>query len=234
MKAILLHHAGGDKYAFNNLKKNLAADFECLPIELPGRGNRYNELLIKDFGNALNDYFYRLKNELQQDYFFVGVSMGAVFAYELTHLFLQQALPLPHYLFLASRRSEEDYEDPQVYSYSSPDKLWKHVLSFDQNSEKIAEHPELSLLFEPILRADFAIIEDYNKIYEPKKTLPVPASVMYGKNDFLKNDRKTAGNWQRHFVPEIDVKKFDGGHFFLYENSDAANYIKQTMKVGKR
>ena len=45
-KAILFHHAGGDKYAFDKLRKNLLSEIESLAIELPGRGDKFGENLL--------------------------------------------------------------------------------------------------------------------------------------------------------------------------------------------
>ena len=51
----ILHYAGGNVYSFNFLKKYVEPYFEVISVELPGRGRRMSEGLIKDKGEAIRD-----------------------------------------------------------------------------------------------------------------------------------------------------------------------------------
>ncbi len=44
----LLHFAGGNYYSFRFMFPQLN-EFEIIPVELPGRGKRMKENLLKDF-----------------------------------------------------------------------------------------------------------------------------------------------------------------------------------------
>lgn len=68
-KAILLHHAGGDKYAFDRLKRNLLPEIESIAVELPGRGDRFSESLLYNYKDVVQEYFRQLKDELNGDFF---------------------------------------------------------------------------------------------------------------------------------------------------------------------
>lgn len=230
MKAILLHHAGGDRYAFKGVEEKLSAYFETKSIELPGRGDRFGEKRLTNFDLSLHDMLAQIEQEIEAPYFFVGVSMGVVFAYELTHFLQAEGHPLPRALFLASRRSEEDYSDLQRFALSEKEVFWEHILTYDEKSKQLLHHPEILEVIEPVLRADFSILEDYHDTYSLKPKLPIPAYILYGSEDLQKNNEKTSANWQKHFTTNIEIKIFDGGHFFLYENKEVAAYIISKMK----
>lgn len=230
MKAILLHHAGGDRYAFKRVEEKLSAHFATKSIELPGRGDRFDEKRLTNFEFALHDMLTHVEPEINEPYFFVGVSMGVVFAYELTHLLQAEGHPLPRALFLASRRSEEDYSDLQRFALSEKEVFWEHIMTYDDKSKQLLHHPEILEVVEPVLRADFEILEDYHDTYLPKQKLDIPAYILYGKEDLEKNNAHTSANWQKHFTSFFEVKIFDGGHFFLYENEDVASYIISKLK----
>ena len=229
MKAILLHHAGGDKYAFKNVQQWLLPEFESIAIELPGRSDRFSEALLVDMHSITEDIFNQIKNELNDDYFFVGISMGTLVAYLLTHKIKEKNLPLPKHLFLASRLSPDSYYNEPSVRNTSSDEFWKIVIQYDGVPQGLIEHKELREFYEPILRADFEALEKYNISHQPKEKLNVPVSILIGKNDIRNITMQTAQDWNRHFYNEILFKEFDGGHFFVYENIAVAQYIKSTL-----
>ena len=61
MKAILLHHAGGDKYVYRNMQQNLSPEMESIALELPGRGDRFSEIFATTLaairGRSINPEF---------------------------------------------------------------------------------------------------------------------------------------------------------------------------------
>ncbi len=230
MKAILLHHAGGDRYAFKRVEEKLSPHFATKCIELPGRGDRFGEKRLTNFEFALHDILTQIEKEINEPYFFVGVSMGVAFAFELTHVLQAEGHPLPNALFLASRRSEEDYSELQRFSLSDKEVFWEHILTYDEKSKHLLHHPEILEVVEPVLRADFSILEDYHDTYALKPKLPVPAYILYGAEDLHKNNEETSAKWQKHFTTTIEVKIFEGGHFFLYENQEVASFIISKMK----
>ena len=90
MKAFLLHHAGGDKYAYLNMQQNLLPEVQAFAFELPGRSDRINEPFIKNIYDAVDDIYKQLLPHLQDNYCIVGNSMGAAVAYLLSHKLKQE------------------------------------------------------------------------------------------------------------------------------------------------
>jgi external thioesterase TEII len=78
--------AGGNCYSFQFLK-NYLPDYECITLELPGRGRRMNESFLKDFGTACADIFAQIKKKVSSNRFLIyGHSMGAMITLKVTTL----------------------------------------------------------------------------------------------------------------------------------------------------
>ena len=233
MKAILLHHAGGDKYAFKNMQQWLLPEIQSIAVEVPGRSDSFSEPLLHDIHAITDDIFHQLKNEIKQDYFFVGVSMGTLVAYLLCHQLKENNLPLPKHLFLASRLSPDAYLHEPTIMHISSDAFWKVVIQYNGVPDALIQHQELRELYEPILRADFEALEKYNISHQAKELLEIPTTILMGKEDSRNITLQTAQTWNHHFTKEIAYKEFDGGHFFVYENENVAKYIKEIISFGK-
>lgn len=229
MKAILLHHAGGDKYSFRNLQEWLLPEIQSIAVDVPGRGDRFGEPLMNDIHEMTEDVFHQIKNELNEDYFFAGVSMGTLIAYLLCFKIKENNLPLPGHLFLASRLSPDSYFNEPTIMNTSSEEFWKVVIQYNGVPDALMKHQELRDMYEPILRSDFEALEKYNISHSVKEQLNVSASILIGKNDVRNITMNTAKDWTHHFINETDFKEFDGGHFFVYENKDVAKFIKSTM-----
>ena len=210
-KAILLHHAGGDKYAFDKLRKNLLPEIESIAIELPGRGDRFGENLLYDYKDVVQDYFQQIKNELYNDYFFIGVSMGTMAAFELCHLLKKENLPLPTHLFLAARLSPNSYKNEATIIGISSDEFWKVVQKYNGVPAQLLAHKELRELYEPILRADFEVLEKYNIIHHDLPKLDVETHVVFGNEDTNNITLEIAKDWSAYFSKDVVYKEFRHG-----------------------
>lgn len=231
-KAILLHHAGGDKYAFDRLKRNLLPEIESIAVELPGRGDRFSESLLYNYKDVVQEYFRQLKDELNGDFFLVGVSMGTMAAYELCLLLEKENLKLPTHLFLASRLSPNSYKNETATIGIPSDEFWKIVQQYNGVPEQLIAHKELREFYEPILRADFEVLEKYNNIEHQAQQLNIETHIIFGKEDTKNITLQTAQAWSAHFS-DIHFKEFEGGHFFAYEKEEVAAYIKSIVLHGK-
>ncbi len=221
-KMFLLHHAGGDKYAYRALQQELSLHYEAIALEIPGRGDRYAEPLLYDMDSVVDDLYAQIKPMLTDNYAFVGVSMGALKAFLLTHRIFEDKCPLPQHLFLASRKSILGYRSHIAIAHLNTSDFWNGVAQYGGVSEKMLAHPELLELYEPILRADFQALEKFSNYDFPP--LPMPASILIGKEDTIAIEDTLP--WQHSFISPIETQVFSGGHFFVYEQIlEIAAYI---------
>ncbi|MCC6582728.1 MAG: thioesterase [Chitinophagales bacterium] len=229
MKAILLHHAGGDKYAYRNMQQLLLPEIESIAFELPGRSDRFSEKFVQNLEAAVDDIYRQLIQQLPEEYCIIGNSMGSIMGFLLTHKLQEENKPLPKFLFLASRLSPDAYKDePNIIGISSDD-FWKVVQQYDGVPAQLLAHKELKEFYEPILRSDFELLQHFNETFENIEPINVPASILFGDKDVRNVSAEKMQGWRKFFTTDVDIQSFEGGHFFLYENEKVVDFIKQKV-----
>lgn len=229
MKAILLHHAGGDKYAYRNMQERLLPEIESIAFELPGRSDRFSEKFLQNLEEAVDDIYRQLIQQLPDEYCIIGNSMGSIIGFLLAHKLKWENKPLPKHLFLASRLSPDAYKnEPNIIGIASDD-FWKVVQQYDGVPAQLLVHKELKEFYEPILRADFELLQHFNQTFENEAPLDIPATVLFGDKDVRNVSAEKMQGWRKFFTTDVDIQSFEGGHFFLYENEKVVDFIKQKV-----
>jgi surfactin synthase thioesterase subunit len=223
MKAILLHHAGGDKYAWRAYESFLAPELTPVALEIPGRGDRFGESLLTSMHDMADDIFNQVKTHTTAPYIMAGKSMGALLTYLVLCSLQDAGLRLPEQVFLGSRKCPASYPHQHPIYYKDTATFWEGVKEYGGISEALLQHAELRELFEPILRADFQALETYR--HADDRIFNIPATIMYGKQDRI--TAEALQSWQQYFSLPIDLYAFESGHFFMY---DEAEKITALMK----
>ncbi len=87
-------------YSFNTITPRLK-HLEVIPLELPGRGRRMHEELLKDFDLAAKDLYGQVVPKLNGAPFLIyGHSMGAYLGLRVTRM-LEEAGHPPAYLIVS-------------------------------------------------------------------------------------------------------------------------------------
>jgi len=105
------------------------------------------------------------------------------------------------------------YDLPFRYLLPKPS-LQETLKSYGGISEELLENEEAFNFFEPIIRADFKVIETWQ--YQMFNPLDIPASVITGTLEGMSTRDIQA--WQKEFSQPIDFLKLPGKHFFPFEN----------------
>jgi len=234
MKAILLHHAGGDKYAYRKMQQHLLPEIESIAVELPGRSDRITEKLVTSIEAAVEDIYLQILPHLNESYFLIGNSMGALIAFLLAHKLKQENKLLPRHLFLASRLSPDAYKNEPSITGISSDDFWKVVQQYDGVPKDLLGHKELKEFYEPILRSDFELLQHFNQTFEQIENIDVSASILFGNKDTRNVDEAKMQGWRKFFTSAIEISSFEGGHFFLYENEEVPKYIKSKVFITQK
>jgi medium-chain acyl-[acyl-carrier-protein] hydrolase len=80
---------------------------------------------------------------------------------------------------------------------------------------EILENEELMQLFEPMLRADFALSETHE--FNPGVRIESPTTLFWGEGDD-EVPREDMLAWSEHVAGTVDLVPFDGDHFFIHSH----------------
>lgn len=231
MNLFCLHFAGGNKYSYLPLKEHLVRSINLITLELPGRGRRFNEPLLTDVNSIVDDLFEQLKGHGSEPYAVFGHSMGAILTYLLAHKIAESDFDDPNHLFVSGCKAPKVKRKLPYYHDLPKDEFVEKIRKMGGCPKEILEDDELMSLFEPSLRADFKAVETH--IYTKKEPLKTPITVFIGNQDKVSWDE--AKLWQEETIHPIDIKEFEGNHFFIFDHKKEIatlfNYYIQTKSI---
>ncbi len=157
--------------------------------------------------------FDELRPALGADYALFGHSLGASVAYELARrIAAVPGLAPPRQLIVSGRAA------PSV-----PERRFRHQLGRDAFRQMlrdlggcppgVLESDDLMEYFEPILRADFELVETHAPA--PGAPLAVPILALIGDADDV--TRADAEAWQQETTQPLEIVSFPGDHFFVLQ-----------------
>lgn len=228
VKLILLPFAGGSSYSYNNFIPLFPANIELVAVEIPGRGKRSKEKSIKDAREVTEDIYNQIKQlaESGQKYAIFGHSMGALLGYLLTHKLAQNNLPLPVHLIASGRGGPSHKDEEEMYHLLPYDKFIDKLREMGGSPKEVLEHEALMMFLEPIIRADFQLVETYK--HEAQNPLNIPITVLIGDKDEITPE--IASKWQVESTLPVTIKEYSGGHFFIYDHQhDIAKLISSLL-----
>lgn len=222
----LLHFAGGNSYSFEFLKKEIK-DINAISLELPGRGRRHREELIKDKEQAIIDYYNQIKSLRNgMPYIIYGHSMGATIGLSVTAK-LEAIGDKPNLLIVSGSAGPGVKEDKGFLYYQLDDLKFKdELIKLGGISKEIIDNQELIDFFLPIIRADFECLET-SFFSEKGLKINTPLFALMGSEEETCNQ---ITNWKKFTKKKLDYKLLDGNHFFIYEYAtELANIFKSAF-----
>jgi len=218
----LLHFAGGNRYSFQFMKSFLK-EFELVPLELPGRGRRYDEILLKDFDSASFDLKQQIMTQLKStDFIIYGHSMGAYLALRVSSL-IENEGKYPVAVFV-SGNAGPGMKDNTSHHLLDSASFMDELIKLGGIPEDFINDKELLQYYEPILRADFEIIETNTFDLEPVICAPIFA--LMGSFEKKVNE---INNWSNFTKSSFDYKILEGNHFFIYRHAEKIASIIDTQ-----
>lgn len=216
-----VHFAGGNRYSYRFLYQYLN-DFEIIQLELPGRGTRSHEVLLRDRELAAKDLFEQIKAQVRSDRFYLfGHSMGSYLVLQLSAM-LENICLTPSFVFVSGNAGPGIHIRTGRHLLSSQE-FKNELKALGGINNGILEEEEWFSFYEPVLRADFELAEMYNSY----KEIPVRAPIfaMMGSRE---EHVEQITNWKNFTSSRFSYKIFEGGHFFIYEfPSEIANIIRR-------
>lgn len=193
----------------------LPPDVEPWLIQLPGREERFREPRFTRVAPLIEALTPLIAPYLDKPYSVFGYSMGGLLGYELIRSLRTIGAPMPDRLFVTARQAPHLVETrPSLYTLPD-DQLFEELdRRYGGIPSEALKNPEIRSVFVPLLRADIEMIETYQ--HQPGPPLACPISVFGGQTDRITRDELAA--WQDMTTHPVEVRQFEGGHFFINTN----------------
>ena len=210
---VCLPYAGGGASIFRAWKRSPPPGIEICPLQLPGREGRLREAPHRCVETLVAEILPPLRPLIGRPFALFGHSMGALIAFELARRLRAEGAPVPAHLFVSGHRAPQ-LPNPRSPLAHLPDAAFLAELRtrYDGVPAEVLRHPDLMALLLPCLRADLALVEDYQcDVAEP---LACPISVYGGEDDPVANEAELAA-WRAQTRGEFTLTRFAGTHFFI-------------------
>ncbi len=221
-------HAGGGSSVFQTWQRHTDV-LRVSAVRLPGRESRLREPAIADLDALVDALAAALSGLTGRPYAFYGHSMGALVAYELTRRLRAEGLPLPRGLFVAGMDAPQRLDLDRAHDLPR-DELVAWLVGVNGLDAEVLEYPALIDLMLPTIRADLAVVENYEHRRQPP--LPVPIHVLRGRGD-VQVSVEGSGGWAELTSAGCAVTDLDGDHFFVQHNERRIVSLIESDLVGE-
>ncbi len=233
MKSIKLFcfpYAGGAAAVYNKWKKYLDPGTELRPVEMAGRGQRLHEPHYNNVDEAVEDVFRLIRDEIcQSPYSLFGHSMGSMIAHRVHARIRAGNLPGPLHVFFSGRQPPHvSREGKKKYHLMGEEEFKREIVGLGGTPPELFDHPDLMKIFLPLLKNDFKLSE--TDLPDARiHPLDSAITVFLGKEDTLTAEE--SDGWKRHSKQRCTIHYFEGGHFFLHDNTEeVVGLINHTLK----
>jgi surfactin synthase thioesterase subunit len=209
------HHAGGGASFYAPwIQPARAAGVELLPVQLPGRENRFREPLVRDFDELVSRTTDSLLPLLDRPFAVFGHSFGAKLAFELTRDLRRRGVRLPSTIIVSGAAAPHRSAGPDTLMARLGDDAFLNELSrrYGDTMTAISANEELKTLYLSILRADFEALAGYT--YREEPPLDIPLCAYGGREDTTVTDLELK-SWQDQATVNFRLRLYPGGHFYL-------------------
>ncbi|WDF58185.1 alpha/beta fold hydrolase [Flavobacterium sp. KACC 22758] len=228
----LLHFAGGSSFSFDFLKKKLDQNISSIALELPGRGRRINEELIKSKEDAIADYCRQIVKLRNGNPFVIyGHSMGATLGLSVVSM-LEKMGHFPERLIVSGNAGPGIKKKKDILRYLLDDHEFKNELrELGGIPEEVLKDDELYEFFAPIIRADFECLEKDN-FSEKGIVINTPIYALMGTEEETCHEIE---NWKKFTDSDFKYRVLEGNHFFIYQHSEnIAVILKKSFSASKK
>ncbi|WP_199811536.1 thioesterase II family protein [Streptomyces sp. NRRL S-340] len=205
--------AGGSATYYADWAPHCASPIELVPVQLPGRGGRMTEPSAKDLVQLAEEIADTIAAEPTRTLLY-GHSMGAMLAFEVSRRLQTLNRPVRH-LFVSGRPAPTIVRPVAPVSPLPRAEFIQMLRDYGAADQTVFEHDELLDLLLPMIRADFAMIENYR--YHEGPRLSCPISAWCGDADPEVPPTAMRG-WGDQTSGEFTLSVLRGGHFFLNEH----------------
>ncbi len=221
-----LPYAGGNSFAYQKLGSYLGENITPIALDLPGHGLRFNEPQLETLDQMADYLLGEIENKIgDSTWALFGHSMGGMLAYLVAYKAQTKLLHQPLHIFISARRPAS-IKPPFNWSDIPGNEFIEKIAKLGGIPDEVLKNKELMELFTPILYRDVKALENHR--YESFSPVLSPITVLIGSEDDIPAEQ--ARLWHRDTVAPVEVKSFQGGHFFAFERiQEIGSLIRDTL-----
>ncbi|HET9899250.1 MAG TPA: thioesterase domain-containing protein [Streptosporangiaceae bacterium] len=224
---VCLPFAGAGAGFFRQWDPLAPAGLTILPVQLPGREERYADAPLTSVEQAVNDVLpwvigkLAVRGGTPSRIGLFGHSLGAELAFELSRLLTARGVPITR-LLVSGAPGPRDRCVERV-SHLDDDAFLEGLRRVSGYRHAAMDHSELLPLMMPYLRADNAMHEDYWAAHS--ELLAVPITSLRGRDDHLVSAARAA-QWAAETTREFRAVEITGGHMYLTAKCHARELLR--------
>jgi medium-chain acyl-[acyl-carrier-protein] hydrolase len=227
MDLYCLPYAGATAAVYKRWEKLHGGELRIQPIELPGRGRKFGQMLLSSMEQLIVHAFEDLKERLspEQPYGLFGHSLGGMLAYRLAEKVGHAGLPAPRHLFISGVLPPHAARPYMIDHTLEDNDLINELLRLGGLPPEVLAYPDLLKLMMPIIRSDLRAHNEGHSLGAQAGSVQCDMTVFYGTQDPL-----TEGDiqgWSQYTSMHCQLEAYDGGHFFI--NDEEARLTRTIM-----
>ncbi len=210
---LCLPFAGGGAAQYRHWIGAFGPQVAVTPLQLPGRENRFGEPPYHRMDDLVTALLGAVAPLAPRRLALFGYSMGAIIAYRLA-LALRVTAAEPRLLMVAAHRAPGVKRRAAKLHDLPSEAFWAALERMGGTPAMVLHSPEMRQLFEPVLRADFALVETCAAPTPPQPILDLPIAAFGGRSDPIVVEPDLAA-WQACTTGPFALSLLPGGHFVL-------------------
>lgn len=209
---VTLPHVGGGPATFGDCARRLSPEIATWGLNLPGRQARFAEPPVTDLVTVVDAVVAALEQRARVPYVLFGYCSGAISAYLAAHAVRDRRLPAPAALVVASFPAPHRFRVTSGLPALPADEFWAEISSYGGIDPVLAAQPDYREIFEPALRADYALLADFRLPEQP--VLDIPVFAFAGRHDRLTSGAELF-DWAGYTTSGFRLDLLDTGHWVL-------------------
>jgi len=205
VKLIVIPFGGGNKYAYESIKKSMPAEIDLCCVELPGRGFRMDEELLTSVPALTDDVVQAIGNVKDFEYALFGHCLGALLSFTVARQLAKVKPPMR--LFVSGCGGPASFNQPKSLTLTRDD-IKRFLILFDV-PEELAQNESFIEMMEPIITADLTAHHSYE--YTPGLPLPCPITVI--RRDDYPIKEELLALWQQESTIPIDYRQIHRSNY---------------------
>lgn len=212
VKLFCFPYAGSSCHYYRKWQNFINEAIQVCPVEIPGRGLRFHETAVTHLPSLIKLIARDMIPHLNKPFAFFGHSMGALIAFELLRVIEKDAGLIPEILFVSGCSAPQRYgRESPVHTLPNSEFIEK-VKEMNGTPPELFENRELMQIYVPILKADFAMCENYSYIASSPLSCPI---VAFGGSDDIEVSESQLNMWGEQTADRFDKHIVSGDHFFI-------------------